>query len=700
MLECKKGELGKACSWCQNFSKSDCVLLQVPHVKKLIENLELEKAEIEKASQYKSEFLANISHEIKTPMNAILGMSYLLEKTNLNGEQKNYIEKITTSANTLLGILNDILDMSKIESGKMQLNQGPVDMRRLLDEVISIVRFALEEKNLRLFVHMSNKIPRIIYSDEIRLKQIFLNLLNNAIKFTDRGEILVIGELGADNQIFFSIEDSGIGINEADKSKLFKPFVQADSSVRKRFQGSGLGLSICKNLINLLGGELRFESHVNKGSQFQFNIPVIEPKIKKQRSVNQGLKCYFIEDNLRIYEGLKLWASDSHLEIKVCKSLTDFAMQLDEDSAFLFLTRSYLMKASDNYLLIDLKRNLKLENIKTCILTQFLEKYPLASDFADIIDFHFTIPLQTWLLERLAEKLEEGREIEFRELPSQRLKTELQKLENIRILVVEDNIVNQMVTHEILTKMGAQVFVAEGGDEAIHMVSFGDKKFDIILMDIQMPNMDGYEAARRLKEFEWIKNTPIIALTAHSAGEIGDHFLNAGMVDFIPKPVEPEHMIRVIQKHSQNQFEEFYENFIPRNNFDFLESIEWDLAQQNVGNNESLLVTVISRFRVDYGQVPNFMRKSFFSGDLVQFEHNINALKAKSCYLGASRLRAFLEFLELIFKEECNSNEEKNLHRTEFYKGIADVDNEINLVCEEIEKYLKIRRNPINFELS
>jgi polar amino acid transport system substrate-binding protein len=697
MEECNWGKIPECCDWCDRNGLVECLALKIPNIDGIIKSLESEKAEIQKLNQVKSEFLANISHEIKTPMNAILGMSYLLSKTNISPEQKSYTDKIISSAKTLLGIMNDVLDMSKIEAGQMQVTIGPVEIRKLIDEVISISRFGIEEKRLRFFATTQSEIPKYLVTDELRLKQILLNLINNAVKFTDKGEILLRAAL-QDNKVVFCVSDSGIGIKEEERDRIFKPFIQVDSSMRKRYQGSGLGLSICKNLVSLLNGELWFESNFQKGSEFYFSIPTEQicvgvslapgqiPSIRKN-------KYYWIEENPAIHNELSKWAINLDFNFLVCKSLTDFALHLDEEPAFLFVNRSYLISGSDNYLLIDLKKNLKLTNVKICMLTHFSERFPLDVEWVNVVDYHFTMPLQTWLIERLVKELEMGADIESLGVVNRLFNEQDQKLENVRILIVEDNVLNQMVAHDILVKMGASVTIAESGEAALSLFDQDQKIFDIVLMDIQMPLMDGYQTTRKIKTMRHSKNIPVIAMTAHSLDEENENYLVNGMVDIINKPFEPEHLVKTLLKYCRPLFEFAQKVYESPAELKMGTAIDWELAKQNMGNNDSLLKTVLGRFVRDYSLARNFLGQLYFQGDWGQLERNIYSLKSISCYIGANVLRKKLGQLEKLFKDRDKDQDQENL-----FKAIAAVESEITLVIAEINQYLRRLSPAINVE--
>ncbi len=396
-------------------------------LKRINEELVKAKKAAEAAAEAKSIFLANMSHEIRTPMNGIIGMVDILKKTPLTPEQKEYVQIIESSGENLLTIINDILDYSKIEAGRIELEKIPINLREEINNVVKILQIQADRKNLPLIVEINDDVPQYLIGDPVRLKQIIINLVNNAIKFTEKGSIRIIVEKqqinGTKAHLLFKVIDTGIGISEEGKKRLFKSFSQVDRSTTRKFGGTGLGLAISKNLTEMMGGEIGLESEVGAGSTFWFTV-VLE--------------------------------------------ITD----------------------KENY-----EKNHKTEKIDD-------------------------------IKEKLKVKL--------------------------NVLLVEDNVINQKVALVNLNNLGHNTDVANNGKEAVEM--FRKKEYDLIFMDIQMPEMDGIEATKKIREIEKnnnaIRKIPIIAMTANTMEGDKEKYLQAGMNDYVSKPFKQKELVAIFNKYS------------------------------------------------------------------------------------------------------------------------------------------------------
>jgi signal transduction histidine kinase/DNA-binding response OmpR family regulator/HPt (histidine-containing phosphotransfer) domain-containing protein len=535
-------------------------------------DLEHARTAADAANRAKSEFLANMSHEIRTPMNAIIGMSYLALKTGLDERQAGYVNKIYVASNTLLGIINDILDFSKIEAGRLDIEKAPF----LLDEVFSttstLVAQKAEDKGLELIFHISGDVPQGLLGDSTRLGQVLVNIIGNAIKFTDKGEITVscsvtrpapdtAGPLEPDEdtaEILFSIKDTGIGMTGEQMSKLFNPFTQADSSTTRLYGGTGLGLTITKRIIQMMGGDIWIESEQGRGTTVNFTVRLARNQISGRKSFSaslKGLRVLVVDDNEMARSIMSEMLSDFTLEPTAVGSARE---------AYAELTRADHNWTPFHLVLMDWKmpeisgieaskhiRTMKLSTTPPIILVTAFGRVDLQDEIREAGLSHVLFkPISpSQLFNSVLEALQPTGRLAAAKATAESVKSiagnELFK--GLRVLLVEDNIVNQQVASEILSQEGVLVTIANNGQEAVQMLEndFGD--FQIVLMDLQMPVMDGYAATKALRAGERFKDLPIIAMTAHALDAEREACLAAGMNDHVTKPIEVTRLFEVLR---------------------------------------------------------------------------------------------------------------------------------------------------------
>jgi len=510
------------------------------------------------ASNSKSDFLANMSHEIRTPLNGVIGFIDLLMKTKLDAMQLQYMETVFQSANSLLDIINDILDFSKIEAGKLELSLEEIDLFELGGQVTDIVKFQAHAKKLEILLNVAPNLPQFVLADSIRLRQILVNLLGNAIKFTEKGEIeLKVEQLNSgnalDTQFRFSVKDTGVGIDSKNLTKIFEAFSQEDASTSRKFGGTGLGLTISNKLLSLMGSKLELKSDVGVGSVFYFDI-----KLKSKQGSNQANwkqlkninKVLIVDDNVSNRNILQKMFSLRYLQIETVKNGIEALEKLNENNRYDVILMDYNMPYLDGIETVrNIREKLQLSANKLPIIllnnsTEDENLNKICDELA--IQYKLIKPIKLNQLYDCLVQIQ-NKDNEVKAPLTEPKKQEINK-DLVNILIADDNQINMMLTKSIFKNIlpNAVIKEAQNGVEAVSM--FVKHNPDIVFMDIQMPEMNGYKAATEIRKFEKDGRVPIVALTAGTVVGEKERCLRAGMDDYISKPVITETIINTINK--------------------------------------------------------------------------------------------------------------------------------------------------------
>jgi len=639
----------------------------------LMEELKTAQEKAEEANQAKGDFLANMSHEIRTPMNAIIGMSYLASKTELSEKQRNYVSKIQSSAHALLGLINDILDFSKIEAGKLDMETIEFSLGDVFDNLSTLLSEKALDKNLELLFNVDKEVPYHLLGDPLRLGQILVNLSNNAVKFTEKGEIIVsvktVENKSGQVVLQFSVKDSGIGLTQEQIGKLFKEFSQADSSTSRKYGGTGLGLTISKKLTEMMNGKIWVESEPGKGSSFIFTATFglasgFAEKILVPSIDLQGMKVLVVDNNAAAREILQKILESSSFEVSVASSGQEGIDKLEkaaQDQPYELVLMDWKMTGMDGIEASKLiKSSNKLTKIPTIImLTAYSIEEVIHQAKGVGLDGYLTKPINpSHLLDSIMEVFGKKVEKRVRRGADYQIDTEaLNAIQGAKILLVDDNEINQEIGNEILEQAGCYVTIANDGKEAVEKVA--QSEFDCVLMDIQMPVMDGYTATRTIRKDAQFSDLPIIAMTANAMEEDRKQAAESGMNDHVAKPIDVKQLFDVLVKWINIPKERRPEKIADNTNvltgsiiIPELDGIDTETGLNRVGGNTKLYLKILNKFRISQADAIERIKTAFDAGDNETSKREAHTLKGLAGNIGAEALQQAAQAVESQIKAE------------------------------------------------
>ncbi len=680
------------------------------------------RAEADAARRAKSDFVANMSHEVRTPMNAIVGLTHLALQTRLSKKQLDYLSKIQFSASSLLGIIDDILDFSKIEAGKLTIDYLDFDLNDVLEKLSNMLNLKAEQKGVELLIDIAPDAPVFLAGDPMRLGQVLINLADNALKFTDKGEIRVSTELAespaADETpdealLKFKVRDTGVGIPHDKIDVLFKSFSQANGSTTRIYGGAGLGLAICKRLVEMMGGEIGVESEIGKGSVFWFTSRFGIQADKRDACLApdpdlSGLRVLVVDDNATSREILNNIMRSFSFEVTMAVSGEDALRELektveeDGEKPYDLILMDWKMPGMDGIeTSLRIKKNENLPRTPIVIMITVHDREELVVQAHEAgLDAFLAKPVNPpTLYETILEAF--GRKItRMPRVSQQRGVMDAEALRGIHgasVLLVEDNEINQQVARELLENAGFLVTVARHGKEAVEAVEESD--FELVFMDIQMPVMDGHEATRRIRAAgkargdAYLKNLPIVAMTAHAMKSDVDKCLSVGMNDHIAKPIDPDKLFSTLVKWIDTRKREPAEDGLPwecppGNGYEeipVLPGIDVKSALQRMMWNQRLFKKLLREFHRDYSDAAETIREALARGDIKAAGIMAHTVRGVGGNFSAVDLYGAAHELELAIEQG---------RKVDFDSRVNDFEAELRRVLASIENIGQEKKEP------
>ena len=663
------------------------------------------KEEAEAATKAKGDFLANMSHEIRTPMNAVIGMNHLLQKTELDDKQLNYVQKIDRAAHNLLGIINDILDFSKIEAGKLDIEQIEFSLDDVMDNLANLTSDNAQKKGLELIFNISQEVPDRLVGDPLRLGQVLLNFVSNAVKFTEKGEVIISAELLSEKdkeaEIKFTVKDTGIGLTKEQQDKLFQSFSQADTTTTRKFGGTGLGLAISKKLVEMMGGDVGLKSEYGKGSEFFFSVKCgVQAEGTDKFSLLagdlKGTKVLIVDDNEAAREVLRSYVEDFGFEVSDVPSgkeaIREMEKNVDAGRPFDLVLLDWKMPGIDGLETARrIKHNSHLSKIPQIVMVTNYGREEIIGKAEEIgIDAFLIKPVsQSILLDTIMNifgkfiRSDSGKH----HAPGQQ---ETANFAGKHILLVEDNEINQEVAVGLLEEASLKVDIANNGREAVDIITEkGEKYYDAVLMDLQMPEMDGYTATETIRKDLHFTEIPVIAMSADAMMGVRERCMAAGMSDYLTKPINPPELFRTLAEWLKVDVSIGIASKQDSDAPDIpdIAGLDTKTGIARVGGSIKTYSGILKKFCANSAETADEIRKAIEKKDFETGERTAHMIKGVAGNIGADRVFKTAVELDSLLKELAEKPDGYNdsAVTVKIDKLIAELADSVSALITEIK---------------